>query len=559
MRHNSPIVDREFHFPEAQTLVSITDLQGRIVYCNPAFIEVSGYTRDELLGQPHNLIRHPDMPEEAFRDMWETIGSGRPWSGAVKNRRKDGSYYWVMANVTPILEGGSCTGYMSVRIHPSRKTVDEAEALYAVMREESQRGVLRHRLSGGRLQARGLGGVLAGWARPGMGTRLAFVAAASATASFAAGLAAGPAAGGAAPGAPAVAIGALATAMVAALATWRLRALAIRPIEQVMQLCNRMAAGQLGERLADDAGLPDELAVAFNQLNVNLVSVVGDARAETEKMRLSTMEIAADNRDLSARTESQAASLEETAASMEQITGTVRQSVDSARQAAQLAADASEVTRNGSQAVGTVVETMKQIDDSSRRIGEIIEVIDGIAFQTNILSLNAAVEAARAGPQGRGFAVVASEVRALSQRTASAAKEVRTLIEESGRTVQAGTRHADLARGTIDKALGSVIQVAGFIQQISQGAQEQLSGISQVNEAVGQLDAITQSNASLVQHVASSAASLQGQAETVAASVKVFKLAGDRTGPASMPDAVSLRREAKARRSSESALQEPPL
>ncbi len=543
MRYNLPIVDREFQFPAAQTLVSITDLQGRIVYCNPAFIDVSGYSRDELMGQPHNLIRHPDMPEEAFRDMWETIGSGRPWSGAVKNRRKDGSYYWVMANVTPILEGGSCTGYMSVRIHPSRETVRDAEALYAVMREERSRGVLQHRLSGGRLQARGLRGVLARWAHPRMGTRLGFVAVASTAASFGAGLAVSLAMGG---GAAATAIGAIATALVATLATWRLRVLATRPIEQVMQLCNRMAAGQLGDRLADDAGLPDELAVAFNQLNVNLVSVVGDARAETEKMRLSTMEIAADNRDLSARTESQAASLEETAASMEQITGTVRQSVDSARQAAQLAADASEVTRNGSQAVGTVVDTMKQIDDSSRRIGEIIEVIDGIAFQTNILSLNAAVEAARAGPQGRGFAVVAAEVRALAQRTASAAKEVRVLIEESGRTVQAGTRHADLARGTIDKALGSVIQVAGFIQQISQGAQEQLSGISQVNEAVGQLDAITQSNASLVQHVATSAASLQGQAETVAASVRVFKLAGDRTSPALMADAVSLRRAAKA-------------
>jgi len=561
MRHNLPIVDREFHFPDAQTLVSITDLQGRILYCNPAFIDVSGYSRDELLGQPHNLIRHPDMPEEAFRDMWETIASGRPWSGAVKNRRKDGSYYWVMANVTPILEGGACTGYMSVRIHPSRETVRAAQALYEVMREESRQGVLHHRLSGGRLRARGLGGLLERWVHPGMETRLGLVAAASAAASFAAGLAVSLAADGAGPGAAATAIGALSAAAVAALATWRLRMLAMRPIEQVMQLCNRMAAGQLGERLPDDAGLPEELAAAFNQLNVNLVSVVGDARAETEKMRLSTMEIAADNRDLSARTESQAASLEETAASMEQITGAVRQSVDSARQAAQLAAQASEVTRNGSRAVGTVVDTMRQIDESSRRIGEIIEVIDGIAFQTNILSLNAAVEAARAGPQGRGFAVVASEVRALAQRTASAAKEVRALIEESGRTVQAGTRHADLARGTIDQALGSVTQVAGFIQQISQGAQEQLVGISQVNEAVGQLDAITQSNASLVQHVAASAVSLQVQAETVAASVRVFKLAGDRARPAPMPDAVSLRRAAKAAaaRSPEAALQEPSL
>ena len=541
MRHNSPIVDREFHFPQAQTLVSVTDLQGRILYCNPAFIEVSGFTRDELLGQPHNLIRHPDMPEEAFRDMWETIGSARPWSGAVKNRRKDGSYYWVMANVTPILEGDSATGYMSVRTCPSRETVGEAEALYALMRDESRRGVRHHRLHGGVLQASGLGGLLARCAHPSVGMRLGSITAATATASFATGVAVG----GGAPGAAALAMGGAATVLFAALATWRLRALALHPMARVVQFCNQMAAGKLGARMADETGSAD-LAVAFNQLNVNLVSVVGDARAETEKMRLSTMEIAAGNRELSARTESQAANLEQTAASMEQITGTLRQSAESARQAARLADDAGEVTRNGSQAVGTVVDTMRQIDASSKRIGEIIEVIDGIAFQTNILSLNAAVEAARAGPQGRGFAVVASEVRALAQRTAGAAKEVRVLIEESGRTVQAGTRHADLALGTIDKALGSVLQVAGLIQQISHGAQEQLTGISQINEAVGQLDAITQSNASLVQQVAASAVSLQGQAETVAASVRVFNLAGEQANPALKADAVSLRRAAKA-------------
>jgi len=279
---------------------------------------------------------------------------------------------------------------------------------------------------------------------------------------------------------------------------------------------------------------------------VNLVSVVGDARIEVDKMRRSTLEIAAGNRDLSARTESQAASLEETAASMEQITGTVRQSADSASQAARLAEAAGDVTRSGSRAVGTVVDSMKQIDESARRIGEIIEVIDGIAFQTNILSLNAAVEAARAGAHGRGFAVVAAEVRALALRTAGAAREVRALIEESGRTVEAGTRHADLARATIDEAVHSVLQVSALIQQISSGAHEQLTGIAQVNEAVGQLDAITQRNASLVQQVAASAVSLQGQAETVAASVRVFKLAGDRGVAALTTDAVSLRRAVKA-------------
>jgi aerotaxis receptor len=540
MRVNLPVVDREFPFPEGQTLVSVTDLKGRIVHCNSAFIHVSGFAREELLGQPHNLIRHPDMPAEAFRDMWETIAAGRPWSGAVKNRRKDGSYYWVKANVTPILEGDVPGGYMSVRTPLDHETARQAEALYAVMRRESESGTLRHRLSAGQLLVPGLAGRLKRWARPGLGTQLAVVAAVLAASAFAAGLWAGRALNEG----TVIALAAGLVAAAAGVATWRLRALAMSPVARVTQFCNHMAGGQLGERLGDSGGLPVELAVALNQLSVNLVSVVGDARTETEKMRASTMEIAIGNQDLSARTEAQAASLEETAASMEEITGTVRQSADAARQAATLAEDASQVTRGSSRAVETVVDSMQQIDRSAHRIGEIIEVIDSIAFQTNILSLNAAVEAARAGAHGSGFAVVAAEVRALARRTAGAAKEVRELIDESGRTVEAGMRHADVARTTIDSALQTVLEVSGLIQQISHSAQEQLTGISQVNEAVGQLDAITQSNASLVQQVAASAMSLQAQAETVAAAVRVFTLNG--APSAAMADAVALRREAKA-------------
>ena len=540
MRVNLPVVDREFPFPEGQTLVSVTDLKGRIVHCNSAFIHVSGFAREEVLGQPHNLIRHPDMPAEAFRDMWETIAAGRPWSGAVKNRRKDGSYYWVKANVTPILEGDVPGGYMSVRTPLDHETARQAEALYAVMRRESESGTLRHRLSAGQLLVPGLAGRLKRWARPGLGSQLAAVAAVLAASAFAAGLWAGRALNEG----TVIALAAGLVAAAAAVATWRLRALAMSPVARVTQFCNHMAGGQLGERLGDSGGLPVELAVALNQLSVNLVSVVGDARTETEKMRASTMEIAIGNQDLSARTEAQAASLEETAASMEEITGTVRQSADAARQAATLAEDASQVTRGSSRAVETVVDSMQQIDRSAHRIGEIIEVIDSIAFQTNILSLNAAVEAARAGAHGSGFAVVAAEVRALARRTAGAAKEVRELIDESGRTVEAGMRHADVARTTIDSALQTVLEVSGLIQQISHSAQEQLTGISQVNEAVGQLDAITQSNASLVQQVAASAMSLQAQAETVAAAVRVFTLNG--APSAAMADAVALRREAKA-------------
>lgn len=225
MRLNLPVVDREFTWPHGQTLVSVTDLKGRIVHCNAAFVHVSGYEREELLGQPHNLIRHPDMPEEAFRDLWNMISSGRPWSGAVKNRRKDGRFYWVMANVTPILEGDVPSGYLSVRTHLSADAAQQAEALYAVMRDEKDSGALKHRLSAGRLHVRGWRGRWQRWSRPGLGARLAVLAATLAAGAFGAGLWAGGAGTSGAATAAAVA-----TALAAALATWWLRALALRPI-----------------------------------------------------------------------------------------------------------------------------------------------------------------------------------------------------------------------------------------------------------------------------------------------------------------------------------------
>jgi aerotaxis receptor len=290
-----------------------------------------------------------------------------------------------------------------------------------------------------------------------------------------------------------------------------------------------MAAGDLTQSFeASGQDTLGRLGKALSQLNVNLRSIVRDARNEVLHMRDATREIAAGNQDLSARTESQAASLEETASSMEQITSTVRNSATSARQAAQLASEASAVTQRGSDAINQVTRTMHVISDSSRRIGEIISVIDGIAFQTNILALNAAVEAARAGEQGRGFAVVASEVRSLAQRTTAAAREIKQLIEDSAEKVEAGNRLTEEAQKTMDGALATVKRVTHVIEEISTGASEQLSGISQVNEAVSQMDSITQQNAALVEEIAASAVQLQCQAVAVSESVQVFKLDASR-------------------------------
>jgi aerotaxis receptor len=538
MRINLPVSTVEFPFPAGQTLVSTTDLQGRIVYCNPAFVSVSGYAKSELLGQPHNLIRHPDMPPEAFRDMWQTIAGGQPWSAPVKNRRKDGSFYWVMANVTPLMQGVQPMGYMSVRTEATPAQVQDAQALYATMRAEAAAGRVVHRMEGGALRLDNTAGRLRRWLALGLAGRVALVCAAVG------GLAAGAAAAvcGAA-WLPALLGAALAAGAGGLLGGWAVVRLAVQPLHRLLSIANRMAAGDLTQQIDATGGdLHARLLRAMAQLNVNLRSIVRDARNEVQHMHDATREIAAGNQDLSARTEAQAASLQQTAASMEEITSTVRNSAGSAQQAAVLAGQARAVTERGSQAIGEVRRTMQGISTSSHRIAEIIGVIDGIAFQTNLLALNAAVEAARAGEQGRGFAVVAGEVRALAGRTSGAAREIKQLIEASTSQVDAGSRVTEQAQQTMHGALSTVQQVSQAIVEISDGAQQQLLGISQVNEAVSQMDSITQQNAALVEQIAASALQLQAQSASVAEAVQVFRLD---QGPAALPNAVALRRAAK--------------
>ncbi|MBL8312916.1 MAG: PAS domain-containing protein [Rubrivivax sp.] len=539
MRLNSPITGREFPFPAGETLVSTTDLQGRIMYCNPTFIAVSGYAREELLGQPHNLIRHPDMPEEAFRDMWATIAAGKPWTATVKNRRKDGDHYWVQANVTPLMKNGHAIGYMSVRTEAARAQIDAAEALYARMRDEAARGQLSLVLRGGTLQQRGAVGTLQTLMRLGDPTWLVAVAATLALGTMIAGHI------GHAGWRDGVAGVMLVIALAGTGALMRRRVFA--PMDDLVSRANQLAACDLTLELAEArSGTVGQLERALNQLCVNTRSVVRDARHEIDRFALTTQEIAAGNHDLSSRTESQAGNLEETAATMEQITATVRQTREAASDASRIAHDAVTRTRESSQTVHEVAATMQGIEVASQRIAEITQVIDSIAFQTNILALNAAVESARAGEHGRGFAVVAGEVRALAQRSAQAAREIKQLIADSGGRVAEGARIAGSARAHIDGTLQAVEQVGARIEQIHRGAAEQLDAISQINQAVSQLDSLTQQNAAMVEQLAASASSMQQQAGNLTQTVRVFHLDdGDGFKPS---DAAALRRDMKEQR-----------
>jgi methyl-accepting chemotaxis protein len=299
----------------------------------------------------------------------------------------------------------------------------------------------------------------------------------------------------------------------------------VRPLQRVVDGAEALARGDLSVKL--DVLRQDEVGAVAESLNRairQLATIMGGVRHASESISTATQQLAAGNTDLSQRTEDQAASLEETASSMEELTATVRQNADNAQQATTLATTASGIAQRGGEVVGRMVETMHGISGSAAKVGEIITVIEGIAFQTNILALNAAVEAARAGEQGRGFAVVASEVRTLAQRSASAAKEIKTLIGESVDRVEAGSKHVEEAGSTIAEVVQSVRRVTDIMGEISSASREQRSGIEQVNQAVTQMDQVTQQNAALVEEASAAAHSIAEQAQALREAVAVFKI-----------------------------------
>jgi aerotaxis receptor len=530
MRKNLPVSGIEYLMEDGKPIVSKTDLKGRIVYVNPYFIEVSGFTEQELIGAPHNLVRHPDMPPEAFDDLWKTIKAGLPWNGMVKNRRKNGDYYWVVANVTPITENGQLTGYMSVRTLPSRAQVDEADRLYrSIVAGNPQCLAIQQ----GRAVRTGLAGVLGRLKNLSLQARIAtalttivalFLGMAGIGLSALSGSMAGWFAGAAAFG-----------VFSALLMAYSLRVSIVLPMRDAIHAARALAAGDLTCKIetqrSDDGG---QLLRALQQMHVNLVAIIGDVRANVDSMSMATKEIAAGNMDLSSRTESQASSLEETASSMEQLASTVKQNADNAQQASELVASASVVAAKGGHAVTRVGATMVEISTSAKKIVDIIGLIDGIAFQTNILALNAAVEAARAGEEGKGFAVVATEVRSLAQRSAAAAKEIKVLIDDSVSTVELGNQLVGEAGQTMSEIVDSVQRIVGIMSEIAGASREQSSGIDQVNRAVSDMDQGTQQNAAMVEQAAAAAASLDEQAMQLAQAVSVFQLGrahGVRTPP----------------------------
>ncbi len=744
MRVNMPVTTTERELREDSQIVSKTDLGGVIIAANAEFVAISGFTEKELLGAPHNLVRHPDMPAAAFRDLWDTVRRGEPWTGVVKNRCKNGDFYWVKANVTPIREDGRVVGYMSVRSKPTRAEVGAADHLYREMREGRAKGpglvaALKSSLHNISLRGRVMTGLalfavvnlamfgvllndatvafqaevslyggiasaatlllfLFGWLtlrsvrsrlaaaeqhlvtiaeghfnrpievqqRDEVG-RLMFALKSmqikfsvdmtealqqadaalrvqTALDNVSTNVMIADTAGqiiylnrsvtamlshaeadirkdlprfvardlmgrniGEFHRNPAhqdrllgdlrgthrahIAIGGRSFDLVAnpvnnakgkrlgTVVEWSDVTDIKRIQSEVEKMVHAAEAGQLTQRLdlSGKEGFLLALAEALNQLlktvegavtdtvdamesmaqgdftvqigntyggafarireatNATiqqLGTLVGDIRAASETVASAAREIAMGNADLSRRTEQEAAALEQTGATMEGLTTTVKQNTSNATQANQFALGARGVAERGGALVEQVVQTMGAITDSSAKIADIISVIDGIAFQTNILALNAAVEAARAGEQGRGFSVVAAEVRNLAGRSATAAKEIKTLIGASTTQVNNGSRLVGQAGQTMGDIVQAVKQVTDLMSEISAASEEQSRSIEQVNQAVSQMDETTQQNAALVEEAAAAAESLQEQAEQLLGRVSQFKLSGDVAGTA---------------------------
>jgi len=518
------VTQREFELMEGTTLVSTTDPQGRITHCNTEFVKASGFDYDELLGQPHSIVRHPDMPPEAFADMWATVGRGRPWSGIVKNRRKNGDHYWVHANVSPVMKNGKPSAYMSVRLKPTRAQIAGAEALYAKVAQERASGHHTFKIHAGGVRPLGWRDALGRLHRLSLAHRL--------TLALAACLALGMT--------PAVwpgLVGADSTGLP--LWAWQML-LFVLGGTAVMAWLNRTVLRELSsaDRLACDvAGCNLNGTMDFKTtsplgslmrrlwlINLNMRAVVTDVRGEVDGMVDKARDIYQGSQELARRTESQASGVEETSASVEQVSGTIRQTVETVNDVAQLGVEASAEATRGGQAVDAVSHSMHEIQSASSRITAIIEVIESLAFQTNLLALNAAVEAAHAGEQGRGFAVVAGEVRLLAQRSTQAAHEIRDLIQASLTEVDKGTATVDRAASTIRHAVGSVEKVSVVLQQITDAASEQAQGMEQINQAMQMLDGVTQENAQQADVSARACQELERKADTLQRAVLIFQL-----------------------------------
>ena len=497
-QHNYPLDDDT-------TLMSTTDLQSYITHANDTFVQVSGFTLNELLTQPHNLVRHPDMPKAAFADMWYTLRQGEPWSGIVKNRRKNGDHYWVRANAVPMVREGRVTGYMSIRTRATDEEIAAVEPLYKALNE----GRSNKRIHKGLVVRKGWLGKLP--AIP-IRWRVRSVMALTGVVLMAAMAQMGVAW-------PALFVNALLMLAGTAVFEWQI----VRPIENVARQALKVATGERNSvshlNRSDELGL---MLRAVGQLGLMCRWLINDVSSQVSSVRNGSETLAKGNDDLNKHTRQTVENVQQTVTTMNQMAESVKKNSTTASAADKLSSAARSAATQGGEAMETVIKTMDDIADSTQQIGTITTLINDIAFQTNILALNAAVEAARAGEQGKGFAVVAGEVRHLASRSASAANDIRKLIDASASRVQSGSEQVHAAGRTMDDIVAQVQNVTQLIAQISHSTLEQADGLSSLTRAVDELNHITQKNAELVEESAQVSAMVKHRASRLEDAVTVL-------------------------------------
>ncbi|MFP9228319.1 methyl-accepting chemotaxis protein [Pectobacterium cacticida] len=513
MRKNFPVSDIQYLLDEKAKLMSVTTTDSHITYANDDFIEASGYNFEEILHQPHNTVRHPDMPSPVFADMWATLKAGKIWTGIVKNRRKNGDYYWVKASTTPLMKDGKITGYMSVRTRVSPEEARQAETLYRQLNENTLKnrrlfqGLLIYK---GQLKWLNLFNVIpVRWRIRSylflfMLCALLFLLTTM-------------------PFTMPLLIFILALFAGAIITSELLVQHLAKPLEKILQQAINSASGQADNTFqlnrVDEIGM---LLRAVNQSGMNFRTFVDDVNGKLAELRHACSDIAAGNHMLSQRSEDTAQSLQSTASSMEELMATIQSNASASQLATRCANDANQAVDAGEKAVNQVTDTMAVMTRSSKEITDIISVLDNLAFQTNILALNAAVEAAHAGEQGKSFSVVAAEVRSLAQRSAAAAKDIAGIIDTTIENIHASAKLANHTSQSMNNILTQVQQVTQLVNQISLATQEQSQGLSQINSAVNNIDELTRQNTILAAHSSSAVNSLEQQIATMSDAVSVF-------------------------------------
>ncbi|MCG7781289.1 methyl-accepting chemotaxis protein [Lelliottia amnigena] len=509
MRNNTPVTQSEYLLNEESTLMSTTNTQSHITYANSAFIEASGYKEEHLIGEPHNVIRHPDMPPEAFGDMWFTLQQGQSWTGLVKNRRGNGDHYWVRANVTPVYQDETLTGYISVRNIPPRSEIEASERLYERVRNNELSG---HRFYKGLVVRRGLFSFLSLFKKLSTAKRVNV----------------------------GIGVTALLSLLVIFISPERIMqsggliALFIvlgvylntqisRPVKTIVRQMQHVVSGRKADYYhfdrVDEIGMMMRLV---NQSGLNLRSLVDDVGTQIAGISTISQQVAKEGASLQARSEETADDLQQTAAAVEEIASAVEQTAQTAGEAILMADRTSASAHSGETAMKQTIGMMQSVSKDNSQIVDIIGVIDRIAFQTNILALNAAVEAARAGEAGRGFAVVAAEVRNLAQHSASAAKEIKTLIEKNVASVNAGVSMVEQTETHLTAMIGNVLQVTSLIKEIGHATQEQTLALTLINESISRIGTMTHNNTGMVDNVTNAANHLTQRTTRLQQAIAVF-------------------------------------